>query len=84
MKVEELTLFWAGRAPSAKFPGAVGWFTVFYSGCHWTDADVVCGEGAEMRFMPAREVPRLEFGAAYGQIVPRFLASPEYRGLVTS
>jgi hypothetical protein len=36
-----------------------------------------------MWFLPADEVARLEFGRAYSMIVPRFLASPEYRNLVT-
>lgn len=84
LKVEELTLFWQGHAPSAKFPGAVGEFSIFFAATDADDADVVCGEGAAMRFIAATEVPGLEFGAAYAAIVPRFLASDEYRSLVTS
>lgn len=74
--------FWRGLAPSGKFPGAVGDYSVFYAGTDATDNDVVCGEGADMRFVGAAQVPGLEFGAAYSMIVPRFLASPEYRALV--
>jgi 8-oxo-dGTP pyrophosphatase MutT (NUDIX family) len=83
LKVEELHLFWQGHAPSAKFPGAVGEFTIFYAPTDATDEDVVCGEGAAMRFVDAAVVPNLEFGAAYAMIVPRFLASPQYRALVS-
>lgn len=83
LKVEELHLFWQGHAPSAKFPGAVGEFTVFYAATDATDEDVVCGEGAAMRFVDAALVPSLEFGAAYASIVPRFLASPQYQALVS-
>lgn len=83
LKVEELSLFWRGLAPSAKFPGAVGEFSVYCAGCDWTDDDVICGEGAAMRFVPSEEVPDLEFGAAYSMIVSRFLASAEYRNLIS-
>ncbi len=83
LRVEELTLFWQGLAPSAKFPGAVGEFSIFYAATDATDEDVVCGEGAAMRFVDAAAVPGLEFGRAYAQIVPRFLASQQYRALVS-
>ena len=79
LKVEELSLFWQGLAPSAKFPGAVGEFSIFYAATDVTDEDVVCGEGAAMRFVDAASVEGLEFGAAYSMIVPRFLASRQYR-----
>jgi 8-oxo-dGTP pyrophosphatase MutT (NUDIX family) len=84
LKVEELHLFWQGLAPSAKFPGAVGEFTIFCAATGATDDDVVCGEGAAMRFVDPAVIPTLEFGAAYAEIVPRFLASPRYRALVSS
>jgi 8-oxo-dGTP pyrophosphatase MutT (NUDIX family) len=84
LKVEELRLFWRGLAPSASFPGAVGEFTVFYAATGAADGDVVCGEGAAMRFVDPATVAGLEFGAAYAEIVPRFLASPQYRALVTA
>lgn len=84
LKVEELHLFWRGLAPSAKFPGAVGEFTIFYAAADTTDEDVVCGEGADMRFIDPATVAALEFGAAYAQIVPRFLASPQYLALVSA
>lgn len=70
LKVEELSWFWQGHAPSAKFPGAVGDFTIFYAATDATDGDVVCGEGAAMRFVDATESAELEFGAAYTSIVP--------------
>ncbi|NUT32140.1 MAG: NUDIX hydrolase [Hamadaea sp.] len=84
LKVDELQLFWRGLAPSAKFPGAVGEFTIFYSATDATDDDVVCGEGAAMRFVDAAVVATLEFGAAYAQIVPQFLASARYQALVSA
>jgi 8-oxo-dGTP diphosphatase len=84
VKVEQLHLFWQGLAPSAKFPGAVGEFTVFYAAKDATDDDVVCGEGAAMRFVDPAAVPTLEFGAAYAAIVPHFLASPQYRALLSA
>jgi 8-oxo-dGTP diphosphatase len=82
LRVERLSLFWHGIAPSARYPGALGDYSVFYTPTEATDEDVVCGEGAAMRFVAADEVLRLEFGKAYGMIVPRFLASAEYRSLV--
>lgn len=82
LKVDELSLFWQGLAPSAKFPGAVGEFSIFYAATDASDEDVVCGEGAAMRFVDAAAVPGLEFGAAYSMIVPWFLASPQYRRLL--
>lgn len=84
LKVEELHLFWQGLAPSAKFPGAVGEFTIFYAATDAADDDVVCGEGAAMRFVDAAATAGLEFGAAYAAIVPRFLASPQYRALINA
>jgi 8-oxo-dGTP diphosphatase len=36
-----------------------------------------------MRFVDPAVVPTLEFGVAYAEIVPRFLASPEYQALVS-
>jgi 8-oxo-dGTP diphosphatase len=84
LKVEQLSLWWEGLAPSAKFPGAVGHFWIFYAAIDATDDDVVCGEGAAMRFVDPTLVPGLEFGRAYADIVPRFLASEEYRALVTA
>ena len=84
LKVEELHLFWQGLAPSAKFPGAVGEFTIFYAATDATDDDVVCGEGAAMRFVEAATVARLEFGVAYAAILPRFLASPQYRAMLSA
>lgn len=79
LKVEELTLFWEGRAPSAKFEGAVGWFSIYCGVTDAVDGDVVCGEGAAMRFVAADRARTLEFGAAYAVIVPRFLDSPQYQ-----
>lgn len=84
LKVEELRLFWHGKAPSGQFPGAIGEFSTFYAPTSATAEDVVCGEGAAMRFVDAADVPSLEFGQANGEIVPRFLASPQYRQLVGS
>lgn len=84
VRVEQLHLFWQGLAPSAKFPGAVGEFTVFYTATDATDDDVVCGEGAAMRFVDPATVPTLKFGAAYAAIVPQFLASPQYRALLSA
>jgi 8-oxo-dGTP pyrophosphatase MutT (NUDIX family) len=84
LKVEELRLFWQGLAPSAKFPGAVGEFTIFYAATDAADEDVACGEGAAIRFVDPTVVATLEFGAAYARIVPRFLASPQYRALVSA
>ena len=84
LKVDELRLFWQGLAPSAKFPGAVGEFSIFYAPANATDVDVVCGEGAAMRFVAGADVRALGFGRAYGEIVPRFLDSPLYRALITA
>jgi 8-oxo-dGTP pyrophosphatase MutT (NUDIX family) len=81
LKAEQLHLFWHGLAPSGKFPGAIGEFTIFYAATDATDPDVVCGEGAAMRFVEPATVDTLQFGAAYAAIVPRFLASPQYRAL---
>jgi 8-oxo-dGTP diphosphatase len=36
-----------------------------------------------MRFVAGADVRTLEFGRAYGEIVPRFLDSPLYRELIT-
>jgi len=84
LTVPELRLFWRGLAPSAKFPGAVGEFSIFYAPTDATDEDVVCGEGAAMRFVAGTGVRALEFGRAYGEIVPRFLDSLLYRELITA
>ncbi|WP_043163499.1 NUDIX domain-containing protein [Salinispora tropica] len=82
LKVDEFRLFWRGLAPVGRFPGAVGEFSIFYAPTGATDADVVCGEGAAMRFVDRSDVPALEFGRAYAEIVPHFLGSAEYRQLV--
>ena len=37
-----------------------------------------------MRFVDAETVRGLEFGATYSMIVPRFLASPQYRSLASA
>ncbi|GAA2911451.1 hypothetical protein Acy02nite_89760 [Actinoplanes cyaneus] len=84
LKVDELTLFTQELLPSAKFPGAVGEFAIFYAATDATDEDVVCGEGAAMRFVDRAAVAGLEFGAAYAQVVPRFLASAQYQALVSA
>jgi 8-oxo-dGTP pyrophosphatase MutT (NUDIX family) len=84
LKVDHLALFWQGIAPSARFPGAIAEYSIFFSLTDATQDDVVCGEGAGMWFVPADEVVRLEFGRAYSMIVPRFLASSEYRKLIES
>jgi 8-oxo-dGTP pyrophosphatase MutT (NUDIX family) len=84
LKVDELTLFWRGVAPSARFPGATAEYSVFFASTNATQEDVACGEGAGMWFLPAEEVARLEFGQAYSMIVPRFLSSPDYRDLVAA
>lgn len=81
LTVDELHLFWQGPAPSPASPGAVGEFAIFYAATDATDGDVVCGEGAAMRFVDAVTVPTLEFGTAYTEIIPRFLASPQYWAL---
>ena len=80
----DVHLFWQGLAPTAKFPGAVGEFTIFYVATDATDDDGVRGEGAAMQFVEAATVARLEFDAAYAAIVPRFLASPQYRAMVSA
>lgn len=82
LKVDELRLFWRGLAPAGSFPGTVGEFSIFYAPTSATDADVVCGEGAAMRFVDRADVLTLEFGRANAEIVPRFLGSAEYRQLV--
>jgi len=82
LTADALALFWRGLAPTARFPGKLAEFSIFYAGTDATDADVVCGEGAAMRFVAAAQVPALEFGAAYTMIVPRFLASEPYRQLL--
>jgi 8-oxo-dGTP pyrophosphatase MutT (NUDIX family) len=84
LKVEELTLFWRGLLPSAKFPGAIGDFAIFYAATDAADEDVVCGEGAAMRFVDADTARHLEYGRAYTRIVPQFLDSPQYRALVSA
>lgn len=56
LKVEQLSLWWRGLAPSAKFTGAVGQFWILYAVTDATDDDVVCGEGcgdATRRSCPA-------------------------------
>jgi 8-oxo-dGTP diphosphatase len=84
LKVERLDLFWQGIAPSARYPGALGEYHVFYAATHARDEDIVCGEGAGMRFIAPQQVAGLEFGRAYSMIVPQFLASTRYRELVTA
>lgn len=84
IRVEKLRLFWQGLAPSAKFPGAVGGFTIYYATTDADEEDVLCGEGAAMRGVDSTTVATLEFGAAYAQIVPQFLASLQYQTLVSA
>ncbi|WP_285559953.1 NUDIX domain-containing protein [Actinoplanes regularis] len=84
LEVEALDLFTRELLPSARFPGAVGEFAIFYAATAATDDDVVCGEGAAMRFVDPATVAGLEFGAAYAVIVPRFLASEEYEALLSA
>ncbi len=82
LRVDELRLFWRGLAPVGGVPGTVGEFSIFYASTSATDADVVCGEGAAMRFVDRADVLTLEFGRADAEIVRRFLGSAEYRQLV--
>jgi 8-oxo-dGTP diphosphatase len=78
----QLTLFFHGVAPSARFPGARAEYFVYHATTAATQEDVECHEGQAMRFVPAEEVAALRFGAAYSHIVPAFLASAQYRGLI--
>ncbi|HKS98973.1 MAG TPA: NUDIX hydrolase [Rugosimonospora sp.] len=83
LKAERLDLFWQGIAPSARYPGALGDYHVFYAATDARDEDIVCGEGAGVWFVPPQGIPDLVFGRAYSVIVPAFLASPQYRNLVS-
>lgn len=77
----DLTLFFHGVAPSARFPGARAEFFVFYATTTARQSQVECHEGAAMTFVAGDEVPALRFGAAYSRIVAAFLDSAQYRRL---
>lgn len=77
-----LTLIFHGIAPSARYPGAQAEFFVYAATTSAGQDDVECNEGAAMTFVPADEVPNLEFGAAYARIVPAFLASDHYQQMI--
>ena len=68
------------RWPSARRPGAIGEYTLFAAPTHATQADVVCNEGADMRFhspIAIRDLPIVERIKPY---ILHFLDSPLYRG----
>ena len=46
-----------------------------------TDADIVVGEGRQIVFVDAAEVPRLDRGPSCAHFTDAFLASPEYAAL---
>lgn len=47
-----------------------------------TDADVVCGEGRQIVFVEPGAVPTLRLSEAAGVVVPQFLGSTAYAGLL--
>lgn len=55
----------------------------FYGSTQATQDDVVLGEGEAMVFVPATEVLAREFTPGSVEMITRFLASPEYAGLVS-
>jgi 8-oxo-dGTP diphosphatase len=55
---------------------------VWYAATGLTDADVVLGEGRQIVFVEPTRARSLPLTAAATTIVPAFLDSPEYRGLL--
>jgi 8-oxo-dGTP diphosphatase len=53
-------------------------FWTFYAPCGYANEDVQCLEGQAMLFVPASQVPHLEWGQILSTIVPGFIKSEEY------
>ena len=72
---------WTGTRPSVSTPDGLVEMNVF---CAPTDArqeDVVLGEGQAMVFLSPEEALSLDLGVTAAIVVPRFLASADYRAL---
>src|SRR3954471_12643620 len=79
--IEPLTLFYDGTRPASRGPGSTRWH-VFYGKTMADDADIVVGEGRDIRFVPADVLSGLDLGASAAYFVPLFLGSEEYQDCV--
>jgi 8-oxo-dGTP pyrophosphatase MutT (NUDIX family) len=76
-----LTLFWAGLRPSASGSGALADWHVFCGQTTARQEDVILGEGDAMVFTEPERILSLDLGVSAQFIMPRFLASAEFRRL---
>ena len=56
-------------------------YTVWTAPTRLTDADIVLGEGRQIVFVPADEIPGLDRSESCAYFTDAFLASPEYADL---
>jgi 8-oxo-dGTP pyrophosphatase MutT (NUDIX family) len=56
-------------------------YTVWTAPTRLTDGDIVLGEGRQIVFVPAHEIPGLDRSESCAHFTDAFLASPEYAGL---
>jgi 8-oxo-dGTP diphosphatase len=76
-----LMLYWHGWLLAPTRPGwEVEWF-VYYAPTAARQEDIVLGEGQAMRFLPPAEALARDLADSAAVLVPRFLASAEYRQL---
>ncbi len=77
-----LSLFLHHNFPALLRPGTrIDWH-VFYGATVARQEDVVLGEGAALRFVAPDDAKGLSFASRVDRVVPAFLASAEYRGLL--
>jgi 8-oxo-dGTP pyrophosphatase MutT (NUDIX family) len=77
-----LSLYFHNNFPARLRPGTrIDWH-VFYGATVARQEDVVLGEGAALRFVAPEDAIRLPFASRVDRLVPAFLASAEYRGLL--
>jgi 8-oxo-dGTP pyrophosphatase MutT (NUDIX family) len=83
VRVTELDLFWSGGLPAfAADRTDGGWEFYFYCGAtDVTQDEVVCNEGADMRFVDAALISDLDLTRPFAAIAGRFLQSTEYAAL---
>ena len=80
--VDALQLYWTGPRPYQQdFPHTVT-VHAFYAPTDAVQDDVICGEGLAMVFIPRAELFDRDVAITTQHILPGFVASPIYAGLI--
>lgn len=77
---QELKLWFAGDLPANAGPGTTGWH-VYAGPTSATDADIIVGEGLDIRFLPPAVIAELNLVASARTLMLRFVASATYAKL---